>query len=70
MAVLGMPGGPSRQPLGKMTRNGLEVVLTAGRTVWENNPEILQPIADFFNVDIEARLNDDSSWAGLTYDEY
>ena len=70
MAVLGMPGGPSRQPLGKMTRNGLEVVLTAGRTVWENNPEILQPIADFFNVDIEARLNDNSSWAGLTYDEY
>jgi 4-hydroxy-tetrahydrodipicolinate synthase len=70
MAVLGMPGGPCRQPLGKMTKKGLQVVLEAGRTVWKNNPEILQPIADFFKVDIEARLNDDASWAGLTYDTY
>ncbi|UCD86797.1 MAG: 4-hydroxy-tetrahydrodipicolinate synthase [Desulfobacterales bacterium] len=70
MAVLGMPGGPCRQPLGRMTRKGLEVVLQAGRTVWENNPEIMQPVADFFNVDIEARLNDASSWAGLIYNEY
>ncbi len=70
MAVLGMPCGPCRQPLGKMTRKGLEVVLKAGRTVWKNNPEIMQPLADFFNVDIETRLNDASSWAGLIYDEY
>jgi 4-hydroxy-tetrahydrodipicolinate synthase len=70
MAVLGMPGGPCRQPLGKMTKKGLQVVLEAGRTVWKNNPAILQPIADFFKVDIEARLNDDASWAGLTYDTY
>jgi 4-hydroxy-tetrahydrodipicolinate synthase len=46
------------------------VVLEAGRTVWKNNPEILQPIGDFFNVDVEARLHDESFQAGLTYDSY
>lgn len=70
MAVLGMPVGLCRQPLGKMTRKGVDVVLEAGRTVWKNNPEILKPVADFFNVDIEARLYDESLLAGLIYDEY
>lgn len=31
MNVLGMPSGPCRQPLGKMTRNGLEIVLSNAR---------------------------------------
>jgi 4-hydroxy-tetrahydrodipicolinate synthase len=70
MAILGMPAGPCRQPLGKMTRKGIDVVLGAARTVWKNNPEILTPIADFFDVDIEARLYDDSILAGLTYGQY
>ena len=70
MAILGMPVGPCRQPIGKMTKKGLEVVLEAGRTVWKNNPEILRPIADFFGVDIEARLYDESLLAALIYDEY
>lgn len=70
MAILGMPAGPCRQPLGKMTRRGIGVVLEAGRMVWERNPEILAPIADFFDVDIEARLYDESALAELTYDQY
>ncbi|MDY6951296.1 MAG: 4-hydroxy-tetrahydrodipicolinate synthase [Thermodesulfobacteriota bacterium] len=70
MAVLGMPGGPCRRPLGKMTKKGLDVVLDAGRTVWKNNPEILTPIADFFGVDVEARLFDESILAGLAYEAY
>jgi 4-hydroxy-tetrahydrodipicolinate synthase len=70
MAILGMPGGICRQPLGKMTKKGVEVVLDAGRSVWKNNPEILKPVADFFGVDIEAKLYDESSWKGLAYDEY
>ena len=70
MAILGMPVGPCRRPLGKMTNKGIEVVLGVGRTVWKNNPEILKPIADFFGVDIEARLYDESILAGLTYDQY
>jgi len=70
MAILGMPVGPCRQPLGKMTKKGLEVVLDVGRTVWKNNPGILQPVADFFDVDIEARLYDEAIIKGLAYDEY
>jgi 4-hydroxy-tetrahydrodipicolinate synthase len=57
MALLGMPTGPCRQPLGKMTRNGLAVMVEAAKSVWKNNPEILEPIAGFFKVDIEERLN-------------
>jgi 4-hydroxy-tetrahydrodipicolinate synthase len=70
MAILGMPGGPCRQPLGKMTRKSAEVVLEAARTVWKNNPEILQPVADFFRVDIEARLYDKALIADLVYETY
>jgi len=70
MSILGMPSGGCRQPLGKMTRNGLETVLSAARKVQADNPEILQPVAEFFNVDIEQRLNNPSSWDGLFYEEY
>lgn len=67
MNVLGMPSGPCRQPLGKMTRNGLEVVLANARKVYENNPEILQPIADYFNVDLKDRLYNEKYLEGLFY---
>jgi 4-hydroxy-tetrahydrodipicolinate synthase len=67
MNVLGMPSGPCRQPLGKMTRNGLEIVLANARKVHENNPEIFQPIADFFGVDIKDRLYNERYLEGLTY---
>lgn len=70
MAILGMPGGPCRRPLGKMTKKGAQVVLEAGRSVWKNNPEILQPVAEFFGVDIEERLNNEAIVDGLTYDVY
>jgi len=67
MNVLGMPSGPCRQPLGKMSRNGLEVILSNARKVYENNPEILQPVADFFNVDLKERLYDERGLEGLFY---
>jgi len=67
MNVLGMPSGPCRRPLGKMTRNGLEVVLANARKVYENNPEILQPIEDFFSVDLSERLYNERFWKGLYY---
>jgi 4-hydroxy-tetrahydrodipicolinate synthase len=67
MNVLGMPSGPCRQPLGKMTRNGLEIVLANARKVYETNPSILQPVADFFNVDLNNRLYNEQYWRGLTY---
>jgi len=70
MSILGMPAGGCRQPLGKMTQNGLNTVLEAARKVQINNPELFQPIADFFNVDIGERLENPASWEGLYYNEY
>ena len=70
MTILGMPSGGCRQPLGKMTLNGVETVLKAARTVQTKNPEIFQPITDFFNVDVGARLEDPNVWEKLYYKEY
>lgn len=70
MAILGMPVGPCRQPLGRMTKKGLNLVLEAGRTVLRKSPYILEPIGKFFGVDIDARLNDNSVLAGLFYESY
>ena len=67
MNVLGMPSGPCRQPLGKMTQNGLEVVLASARKVFEKDPEILAPIEDFFDVSLQERLYNERFWQGLTY---
>jgi 4-hydroxy-tetrahydrodipicolinate synthase len=67
MNVLGMPSGPCRQPLGKMTRQGLEVVLTNARKVYKSHPEILQPMVDYFNVDLKDRLYDAKYLEGLYY---
>lgn len=67
MNALGMPSGPSRQPLGKMTPEGVGVVRNAALQVWQNNPEVLSPIGQFFGVDIEARLSQDSIWSSLAY---
>ena len=70
MRLLGMPSGPCRQPLGKMTRNGLDAVLAIARGVWRDHPELLQPIGDFFNVDISERLDNPKYQDGLYYENY
>jgi 4-hydroxy-tetrahydrodipicolinate synthase len=70
MALLGMPAGPCRQPLGKMSSKGFEKVLAIARNVWSANPEILQPLADFFNVDIAERLDNPAYREGLYYHSY
>ena len=70
MSILGMPSGGCRRPLGKMTKNGLETVLDAARTVQSNNPELFKPIADFFDVDINERLSNPSYREGLYYETY
>lgn len=70
MAVLGMPAGLCRKPLGKMTKNGLNTVLETARSVQNTHPEIFQPIADFFNIDVNERLNNPQYWEGLYYQEY
>lgn len=70
ISILGMPSGGCRKPLGKMTAKGLETVLKAARIVQTNNPEIFKPLADFFGVNIDDRLNDPLYREGLYYDEY
>ncbi len=70
MAVLGMPSGGCRQPLGKMTQQGAKKVLEIARTVQKDNPNILKPAADFFNIDIDERLNSQESLKGLVYESY
>jgi 4-hydroxy-tetrahydrodipicolinate synthase len=70
MTILGMPSGGCRQPLGRMSRNGLNKVLDVARTVQTRNPEILKPIEDFFGVNIDQRLENTANWEGLAYDVY
>ncbi len=67
MAVLGMPSGPCRQPLGKMTKKGMTIILEAARKVQAETPELFQPVSGFFGVDIDERLNNPSHWEKLCY---
>ena len=62
MRGLGMPAGPCRPPLGRMTSKGIAVVREAVRTVYENSREVLTPIADFYKVDLEERIYQDEHW--------
>jgi len=70
MALLGLPAGPCRPPMGKMTRKGFEFVIAAARTLLSKNPEILQPAADFFGIDIADRLDNPEYREGLFYESY
>jgi 4-hydroxy-tetrahydrodipicolinate synthase len=67
MNALGMPSGPGRPPIGKMTPAGIEVVRGALKQVFETSPEILEPIEDFYGVDLEQKIFDDSNWSSLIY---
>ncbi len=67
MRILGMPSGPCRKPLGKMTPNGFKIVLDTLKAVQKKNPEILAPVSSFFKVDIEQRLNDTDLHKDLQY---
>ncbi len=68
MRLLGMPVGPVRRPLGKMTPSGLGVVVAAARQVWESAPEVLEPLARAFDVDVEDRLSNAKYRRGLSYE--
>jgi len=70
MAVLGLPSGGCRRPLGRMSAKGLDKVLEVARRVQTRNPEIFEPLSVFFEVDVAARLENPTSWKGLTYDDY
>ncbi|MBI2192079.1 MAG: 4-hydroxy-tetrahydrodipicolinate synthase [Planctomycetes bacterium] len=67
MNGLGMPAGPCRKPLGRMTASGVRMVRDAAREAHRRDPRILQPIEDAFGVRIEDRLADDRIWDALSY---
>ena len=67
MQILGMPCGSCRAPLGKITQKGFDMALSALKKVQADNPEILEPAASFFNLDIDARLNDSGTHKNLWY---
>lgn len=70
MAVLGMPTGGCRPPLGRLTQNGINTLMAAARKVFTDAPQLFEPLADFFNVDVAARLNDPEYQEGLFYTDY
>ncbi len=70
MALLGMPSGGCKPPLGQMTRNGLAKVIEAAEAVQRSAPELFQPIADHFGVNIQERLENPKYREGLCYESY
>lgn len=70
MGVLGLPGGPLRPPLGKMTKQGLKLLIGQARNVQEQHPEVFEPLAEFFDVDVDERLTNERFWQGWAYDGY
>jgi len=62
MKGLGLPSGPCRPPLGKMTPKGVEVVRNALKEVSEKDKEVFMPLQDFYKVNIEERLSNDRYW--------
>ena len=74
MHMLGMINGNCRQPLGKMSRKGLASILEAARRVHSESPDILGPAGQFFNSDVDNRLNDPQLekqyYNDLCYPEY
>ncbi|THB73034.1 MAG: 4-hydroxy-tetrahydrodipicolinate synthase [Desulfobacteraceae bacterium] len=68
MQLLGMPSGACRKPIGKMTSQGLAQVVSAAQKVWADNPEVFEPIATHFDLDIDDRLNNPVYRENLSYD--
>lgn len=70
MALLGMPSGPCRKPLGRMTPKGVDILVAAAQKVFADAPEFFTPVADFFGIDVEARLFDAGLLQTLAYADY
>jgi 4-hydroxy-tetrahydrodipicolinate synthase len=62
MKGLGLPSGPSRPPLGKMTPKGVEVIRNALKEVYEKDKEVFRPLQEFYRINIEERLSNDRYW--------
>lgn len=63
MNFLGMPAGPCRPPLGKLTKNGFDILIASAKIALENISEIFEDVESFFSVfDIKERLELTVNW--------
>jgi 4-hydroxy-tetrahydrodipicolinate synthase len=62
MKGLGLPSGPCRPPLGKITPKGVEVVRNALKEVHEKDKEVFWPLQEFYKINIEERISNDKYW--------
>ena len=62
MKGLGLPAGPSRPPLGKMTPKGVEVVRSALKETYGKDREGFRSLEEFYKINVEERLSDDRYW--------
>jgi 4-hydroxy-tetrahydrodipicolinate synthase len=62
MRGLGMPAGPCRRPLGRMTLKATVIVRDAIKSVYEKNREVLIPLHDSYKIDLEERIYQDEYW--------
>ena len=62
MKGLGLPSGPTRPPLGKMTPKGVQTVRNALKEVYEKDREVFRPLQEFYAINIEDRLSNDRYW--------
>jgi 4-hydroxy-tetrahydrodipicolinate synthase len=62
MRGFGLPSGPYRPPLGKMTPKGVEVVRNGLKEVYGKDKEVFWPLQEFYKVNIEERLSNDRYW--------
>jgi 4-hydroxy-tetrahydrodipicolinate synthase len=62
MKGLGLPSGPSRPPLGKMTPTGAEVVRSALKESYMKDKEVFTPLEEFYKINVEERLSNDRYW--------
>jgi len=62
MKGIGLPSGPCRPPLGKMTPKGIEVIRNALKEAYARDKEVFTPLQEFYKVNLEERLANDRYW--------
>ncbi len=62
MKGLGLPSGPTRPPLGKMTPKGMEVVRNALKETYGKDREVFRSLEEFYKINVEERLSNDRYW--------
>jgi 4-hydroxy-tetrahydrodipicolinate synthase len=70
MGVLGLPSGPLRPPMGKMTKQGITLLIGKAQQIQNEHPEVFTPLGEFFDVDVNERLSNEKYRSGWYYDAY